>query len=74
MVGTSAAVAIVLGEPGREELAVYLENALAVPVDADLAVRAMSGWRRYGTGHHPAGSILATASHTRSPSGPGTPC
>lgn len=93
VVDTSAAVAIVLGEPGSEELAVYLENALArlmsaairvelgivlearlwpagqdvvdrllrdakidiVPVDADLAARAMSGWRRYGKGHHPAG-------------------
>jgi ribonuclease VapC len=93
VVDTSAAVAIVLGEPGSEELAVYLENALArlmsaairvelgivlearlwpagqdvvdrllrdakidiVPVDADLAARAMSGWRRYGRGRHPAG-------------------
>lgn len=93
MVDTSAAVAIVLGEPGSEELTGYLENALArlmpaairvelgivlearlwpagqdvvdrllrdakidiVPVDADLAARAMSGWRRYGKGHHPAG-------------------
>ena len=26
-----------------------------VPIDADLAARAMSGWRRYGKGHHPAG-------------------
>ena len=26
-----------------------------VPVDADLADRAMSGWRRYGKGRHPAG-------------------
>jgi ribonuclease VapC len=26
-----------------------------VPVDADLAARAMSGWRRYGQGRHPAG-------------------
>ena len=26
-----------------------------VPADADLAARAMSGWRRYGKGHHPAG-------------------
>jgi ribonuclease VapC len=25
-----------------------------VPVDADLATRAMSGWRRYGKGRHPA--------------------
>ena len=93
VVDTSAAVAIVLGEPGSEELAVHLENALArlmpaairvelgiviearlwpagqdvvdrflrdakidiVPVDADLAARAMSGWRRYGKGRHPAG-------------------
>ena len=93
VVDTSAAVAIILGEPGREELAVHLENALArlmpaairvelgiviearlwpagqdvvdrflrdaridiMPVDADLAARAMSGWRRYGKGRHPAG-------------------
>ncbi len=93
VVDTSAAVAIVLGEPGSEELAAHLENALArlmpaairvelgivlearlwpagqdvvdrllrdakidiVPVDADLAARAMSGWRRYGKGRHPAG-------------------
>ena len=93
MVDTSAAVAIVLGEPGSEELAVHLENAVArlmpaairvelgivlearlwpagqdvvdrllrdakidiVPVDADLADRAMSSWRRYGKGRHPAG-------------------
>ena len=26
-----------------------------MPVDADLAARAMSGWRRYGKGRHPAG-------------------
>jgi ribonuclease VapC len=93
VVDTSAAVAIVLGEPGSDELAAHLENALVrlmpaairvelgiviearlwpagqdvadrllrdakidvVPVDADLADRAMSGWRRYGKGHHPAG-------------------
>jgi ribonuclease VapC len=93
VVDTSAAVAIVLGEPGSEELLVRLEAALArlmsaairvelgiviearlwpagqdvvdrflrdakidiVPVDADLAARAMSGWRRYGKGRHPAG-------------------
>jgi ribonuclease VapC len=93
VVDTSAAVAIILGEPGSEELAVHLEKALArlmpaairvelgiviearlwpagqdvvdrllrdakidiVPVDADLAARAMSGWRRYGKGRHPAG-------------------
>jgi ribonuclease VapC len=93
VVDTSAAVAVILGEPGSEELAVHLEDALArlmpaairvelgiviearlwpagqdvvdrfvrdakvdlVPVDADLAARAMSGWRRYGEGRHPAG-------------------
>jgi ribonuclease VapC len=93
VVDTSAAVAIILGEPGSEELALHLENAVArlmpaairvelgiviearlwpagqdvvdrllrdakidvVPVDADLAARAMSGWRRYGKGRHPAG-------------------
>ena len=86
-------MAIILGEPGSEELAAHLENALArlmpaairvelgiviearlwprgqdvadrllrdakidiVPVDADLAARAMSGWRRFGKGRHPAG-------------------
>ena len=93
VVDTSAAVAVILGEPGREELAVHLEDARTrmmpaairvelgiviesrlwpagqdvidrflrdakidiVPVDADLAARAMSGWRRYGKGRHPAG-------------------
>ena len=92
VVDTSAAVAVLTGEPGGDELAVHLENAVArlmsaairvefgivievrlgpagqdvvdrflreakidiVPVDADLAARAMSGWRRYGKGHHPA--------------------
>jgi ribonuclease VapC len=86
-------VAVILGEPGCDELAAYLEDAVArvmpaairvelgiviearlwpagqdvvdrflrdaridiVPVDADLAARAMSGWRRYGKGRHPAG-------------------
>jgi ribonuclease VapC len=93
VVDTSAAVAVILGEPGSEELAVHLEDALTrlmpaairvelgiviearlwpagqdvvsrflrdarvdiVPVDADLAARALSGWRRYGKGRHPAG-------------------
>jgi ribonuclease VapC len=93
VVDTSAAVAVILAEPGGDELAVHLENALTrlmpaairvelgiiiearlwpagqdvvdrflrdakidiVPVDADLAARAMSGWRRYGKGRHPAG-------------------
>lgn len=92
VVDTSAAVAIILGEPGSGELAGHLEEALVrlmsaairvelgmviearlwpagqdvvdrflrdarvdiVPVDDDLASRAMSGWRRYGKGHHPA--------------------
>jgi ribonuclease VapC len=86
-------VAVILGEPGSEELAVHPEDALTrlmpaairvelgiviearlwpagqdvvsrflrdarvdiVPVDADLAARALSGWRRYGKGRHPAG-------------------
>ena len=93
VVDTSAAVAVILGEPGSDVLAARLEEALArlmsaairvelgiviearlgpagqdvverflrdatvdiVPVDADLASRAMSGWRRYGKGRHPAG-------------------
>jgi ribonuclease VapC len=92
VVDTSAAVAVIFGEPGSSELAARLEDALArlmpaairvelgivvesrlgpagqdvverflrdakidiVPVDADLAARAMSGWRRYGKGRHPA--------------------
>jgi ribonuclease VapC len=91
-VDTSAAVAVITGEPGGEEIAAHLENAVVrlmsaairvelgivieerlwpagqdvvdrfvrdakidiVPVDADLAARAMSGWRRYGKGRHPA--------------------
>jgi len=82
-----------MSEPGSEELAAHLENAVMrlmsaairvelgiviesrlwpagqevadrflrdakidiVPVDTDLAARAMSGWRRYGKGRHPAG-------------------
>lgn len=90
---TSAAVAVILGEPGSDELAGHLEDALVrlmpaairvelgiviearlwptgqdiverflrdakidiMPVDADLAARAVSGWRRYGKGRHPAG-------------------
>jgi ribonuclease VapC len=93
VVDTSAAVAVILGELGSEELAAQLEDALVrlmsaaipvelgiviearlwpagqdvvdrflrdakvdiVPVDRDLADRAMSGWRRYGKGRHPAG-------------------
>ena len=41
VVDTSAAVAIVLGEPGSEELAVHLENALARLMSA--AIRAELG-------------------------------
>jgi ribonuclease VapC len=93
VVDTSAVVAVILTEPGSEELAAYLEDALVrlmpaairvelgmviearlwpagqdvvdrflrdahvdiVAVDTDLAERAMSGWRRYGKGRHPAG-------------------
>ena len=38
MVDTSAAVAIVLGEPEAKELAVYLENALARLMSAAIRV------------------------------------
>jgi ribonuclease VapC len=93
IVDTSAAVAVILGEPGSEELAAHLEDALSrlmpaairvelgivieallwpagqdvvdrflrdaridiVSVDADLAARALSGWRRYGKGRHSVG-------------------
>ena len=93
VVGTSAAVAVILGEPGSDELAGCLADATArlmpaairvelgiviearlwpsgqdivdrflrdaridiMPVDADLAARALSGWRRYGKGRHRAG-------------------
>ena len=93
VVDTSAAVAVILGERGADELAGHLEDAVVrlmsaairvelgiviearlwpagqdvvdrfmrdakvdvVSVDADLAARAMSCWRRYGKGRHPAG-------------------
>ncbi|HET9077157.1 MAG TPA: type II toxin-antitoxin system VapC family toxin [Acidimicrobiales bacterium] len=93
VVDTSAAVAVILGAAGGDELSEHLEDAIArlmsaatrvelgiviearfwpagqdvverflrdaqveiVPVDADLAARAMSGWRRFGKGRHPAG-------------------
>jgi ribonuclease VapC len=93
VIDTSAAVAVILGEPGSAELADYLENAVVrlmsaairvelgiviearlwpagqdvvdrflrdakiniAEVDADMAARAISGWRRYGKGRHPAG-------------------
>ena len=83
---------MILGEPGSEDLAAYLEHALVrlmpaairvelgmviearlwpagqdvvdrflrdakidiVAVDEDLAARAISSWRRYGKGRHPA--------------------
>lgn len=42
---------------GQDVLDRFLRDAKIdiVPVDADLAERAMSGWRRYGKGRHPAG-------------------
>lgn len=90
---TSAAVAVIRGEPGADELAGYLEGALVrlmpaairvelgiviearlgpagqdvmdrflrdaridiVSLDAEQAERAVSAWRRYGKGRHPAG-------------------
>jgi ribonuclease VapC len=92
VVDTSAAVAVILGEQGCDQLTARLEDALAslmpaairvelgiviearlwpagqdvvdrflrdaridiVSVDADLAARAISAWRRYGKGRHPA--------------------
>jgi len=43
--------------PGQDVVDRFLRDAKVdiVPVDADLAARAMSGWRRYGKGRHPAG-------------------
>ena len=98
--GHAAAVAVILAEPGSEELAARLEDALVrlmpattrvelgiliearpwpagqnvverflrdakldvVPVDADLADRAMSTWRRYRKGRQPAGPNLGDCS------------
>jgi ribonuclease VapC len=42
---------------GQDVVDRFLRDAKVdiVPVDADLAARAMSGWRRYGKGRHPAG-------------------
>lgn len=92
VVDTSAAMAILLSEPGSDELITYLEAANTrlmsaatylelsivvearlgpaaadivprflqhaqielVPVDADLAQRALGAWRRYGKGRHAA--------------------
>ena len=92
VVDTSAAIAIIFGEPGCEELTTELEAAVSrlmsaairvelgivvearlwpagqdvvdrfvrdakidiVPVDGGHAARALSGWRRYGKGHHEA--------------------
>jgi ribonuclease VapC len=92
VVDTAAAVTIIRGEPGADELAEYLEGAPVrlmsavirvelgiviearlgpagqdvvdrflrdaridiVALDAEQAERAMSAWRRYGKGRHPA--------------------
>lgn len=42
---------------GQDVVERFLRDAQIeiVPVDADLAARAMSGWRRFGKGRHPAG-------------------
>ena len=49
-----------LGPAGQDVVDRFLRDAKVdiVPVDADLAARAMSGWRRYGKGRHPAGLNL----------------
>lgn len=46
-----------LGPAGQDIVDRFLRDAHVeiVPVDVDLADRAMSGWRRYGKGRHPAG-------------------
>jgi ribonuclease VapC len=46
-----------LGSAGQDVVDRFLRDAQIeiVPVDGDLADRAMSGWRRYGKGRHPAG-------------------
>jgi ribonuclease VapC len=46
-----------LGPAGQDIVDRFLRDAQIeiVPVDGDLAGRAMSGWRRYGKGRHPAG-------------------
>jgi ribonuclease VapC len=46
-----------LGPAGQDVVERFLRDAQIEiePVDADLAARAMSGWRRYGKGRHPAG-------------------
>ncbi len=42
---------------GQDVVDRFLRDAKVdiVPVDADLAARAMTGWRRFGQGRHPAG-------------------
>ncbi len=46
-----------LGPAGQDVVDRFLRDAQIeiIPVDGDLAHRAMSGWRRYGKGRHPAG-------------------
>jgi ribonuclease VapC len=46
-----------LGPAGQDVVDRFLRDVQMeiVPVDGDLADRAMSGWRRYGKGRHPAG-------------------
>jgi len=61
----SAAIRVELGiviearlwPAGQDVVDRFLRDAKIdiVPVDADLAARSMSGWRRYGKGRHPAG-------------------
>lgn len=58
-----------LGPAGQDVVERFLRDAEVdiVPVDADLAARALSGWRRYGTGR-PAGLNVGDCLPTRSPS------
>jgi ribonuclease VapC len=45
------------GAPGTDLVARFLRDARIeiVAVDTDIAERAISGWRRFGKGRHPAG-------------------
>src|SRR5262249_32266542 len=64
-----------LGPAGQDVLHRFIRDAQVqiVAVDADLAARVMSGWRRYGKGRHPASLnfgdcfTYALAEHTGHP-------
>lgn len=57
LVETGLVIESRLGEAGGRELDLLLHRAemRVIPVDAEQAEVARSGWRRYGKGRHPAG-------------------